>query len=155
MKKIVLGFVLLSAFYACSKNATSSKAVADSAALIKLPITVKDSEVAKEIVEELNATVAEMPLALKAKTIGNTNLPKGEFSKHTEDSTEYKKKMLLVKNGQEIFNVKCTKCHEPEEPKSYNEAKWELIVEWMAPRAKLDSTEKVAVLAYVKHYAKK
>jgi cytochrome c5 len=62
---------------------------------------------------------------------------------------------LALDNGKEIYEVKCSRCHDFFEPNKYEAAKWVKIVEWMGPRAKIDTTEKEAILNYVTYFAKK
>jgi hypothetical protein len=57
--------------------------------------------------------------------------------------------------GKEVFTAKCGKCHELKDPADYTPKKWISIVNDMAPKAKLDATEKKNVLAYVQANAKK
>jgi cytochrome c2 len=56
--------------------------------------------------------------------------------------------------GKEVFTAKCGKCHELKNPADYTPKKWISIVNEMAPKAKLDDTEKKNVLAYVQSNAK-
>ncbi|MEP6675489.1 MAG: cytochrome c [Ferruginibacter sp.] len=62
--------------------------------------------------------------------------------------------MALLASGQKVYEGNCAKCHELKEPADYTQDRWRGIVNWMAPKAKLDSMQKVQVLAYVQHNAK-
>jgi cytochrome c5 len=125
--KIIPLFVLLIVAVSCSKRTTGSKSVE------KPP--------------------AEMqPLA--PTPAPNQEMPRDPV-KEVTNSEEEKKKIALMAAGKEAFSVKCSKCHELFDPSKFNEAKWEKVIDWMGPRAKLEVQEKEAILAYVKHNAKK
>ena len=57
--------------------------------------------------------------------------------------------------GQTTFVARCQKCHKLKDPGKFTATKWESILNKMAPKAKLDDTEKKNVLAYVQANAKK
>jgi cytochrome c5 len=56
--------------------------------------------------------------------------------------------------GQTVYTARCGKCHELYKPERYDAKKWSKVVDWMAPQAKLNDTEKADVLAYLQHNAK-
>ncbi len=60
-----------------------------------------------------------------------------------------------VVTGKNVFEAKCGRCHGLKEPQTYTAERWVKIVDWMAPKANLNATEKTNVLAYVNFYAKK
>jgi mono/diheme cytochrome c family protein len=68
-----------------------------------------------------------------------------------EGSTTKSPEML----GQATFNAKCGKCHGLKVTTDYTVDRWISVMQIMAPKAKLDDTEKENVLAYVKANAKK
>ncbi len=60
-----------------------------------------------------------------------------------------------VVNGKLVFESNCGRCHNLKAPSDYVAEKWVKIIDWMAPKANLDATQKENVLAYVSYYAKK
>ena len=142
MKKTITALVLMFAIYGCSKKVAGNKSKVAETPPIIAPVPPKKEE----------AKVAIAP-SMKAEPV-NPTVPDSPTDGEVKPKDD-KKKMLLISNGKEVYSVKCSKCHEAHEPKEYSEAKWEKLVEWMAPRAKLEANEKEAVLAYVKYNAKK
>jgi hypothetical protein len=57
--------------------------------------------------------------------------------------------------GQATYNAKCGKCHGLKIASDYTVDRWISVMQIMAPKAKLDETEKENVLAYVKANAKR
>jgi len=57
--------------------------------------------------------------------------------------------------GQATYNAKCGKCHGLKVTTDYTAERWISVMQVMAPKARLDDTEKENVLAYVKANAKK
>jgi hypothetical protein len=57
--------------------------------------------------------------------------------------------------GQSTYNAKCGKCHGLKVTTEYTAERWISIMQVMAPKARLDDTEKENVLLYVKANAKK
>ena len=51
--------------------------------------------------------------------------------------------------GREVFAGACTSCHAADPVGKHSTAKWGGIVADMAPRAKLDASERAALLAYI------
>ena len=56
--------------------------------------------------------------------------------------------------GKEIYTSKCTRCHGPKPVDNWTVAEWVPIIDRMAPKARLEATEKSNVTAYVNFYAK-
>lgn len=56
--------------------------------------------------------------------------------------------------GMAIYTAKCGRCHELKKVDNYTGAEWVPILDAMAVKAKLDSTEKAYVHAYVQALAK-
>lgn len=69
--------------------------------------------------------------------------------------TEIIKEPEEVVFGKLVFEAKCGQCHDLKKPSEYTAEKWVKIIDWMAPKAKLDATQKENVLAYVSYYTKK
>ncbi len=57
--------------------------------------------------------------------------------------------------GQATYTAKCGRCHGLKTTGDYTADRWVGIMQSMAPKARLDETEKQNVLAYVKANAKK
>lgn len=60
----------------------------------------------------------------------------------------------MVAIGQEIFTAKCGRCHGLKKVDDYSVTQWVPIMERMAVKARLDSTEKANVIAYVQIHSK-
>ena len=56
--------------------------------------------------------------------------------------------------GHSTFEAKCGRCHGLKEPSKYTVTEWVPILNKMAVKARLDSTEKANVLAYVTFHSK-
>lgn len=61
----------------------------------------------------------------------------------------------MLKKGEDLFNLKCGRCHGLPSPADYTVADWKPIIAAMAPKAKLNAEETNWVLAYVNANAKK
>lgn len=61
----------------------------------------------------------------------------------------------MLKKGEDLFNLKCGRCHGLPSPSEYTIADWQPIMAVMAPKAKLNAEETNWVLAYVNANAKK
>ena len=133
MKKLIVVLVILIAAISCSKKTTGNKTVGT--VTETPPIVVKKVE-ESSIVKANTETAPASP---------------------NEDATAAKEKMNITLRaaGKEAYSVKCTRCHEAFEPNKFEAAKWEKLLDWMGPRAKLEAHEKEAILAYVKYNAKK
>lgn len=61
----------------------------------------------------------------------------------------------ILKKGEDLFNLKCGRCHGLPSPSEHTIADWQPIMASMAPKAKLNAEETNWVLAYVNANAKK
>ena len=61
----------------------------------------------------------------------------------------------MLKKGEDLFNLKCGRCHGLPSPSEYTIVDWKPIIAAMAPKAKLNAEETNWVLAYVNANAKK
>src|SRR4051812_30852492 len=57
--------------------------------------------------------------------------------------------------GKTIYLSHCAKCHKYQLPEFHTTDQWVGIINKMAPKAKLDTDQKAAVLAFVQQSAKK
>ena len=57
-------------------------------------------------------------------------------------------------SGKMIFEAKCGRCHDLPKPATYTYRRWSSIMDEMAPKAKLNDSEKTMVLTYVQDNAK-
>lgn len=56
--------------------------------------------------------------------------------------------------GSKTYNAKCGRCHELKKVDDFTAKEWVPILNSMAPKSRLDSTEKANVLLYVQTHAK-
>ncbi len=73
------------------------------------------------------------------------------------DSIVVKKEPVIDANiayGQKVYQANCGKCHELKNTKQYTQKSWVPIMDDMAYKANLTSTEKIVCLNYVQHFAK-
>ena len=61
----------------------------------------------------------------------------------------------MVAVGKTLFDGNCGKCHAFKKPELFTATNWAAIMDRMAPKARLNDDEKMQVLAYVQHNAKK
>ncbi|MDP9957558.1 cytochrome c5 [Epilithonimonas hungarica] len=61
----------------------------------------------------------------------------------------------ILKKGEDLYNLRCGRCHGLPTPSEFTVADWKPIMERMAPKAKLTVEETNWVLAYVNANAKK
>jgi hypothetical protein len=54
-----------------------------------------------------------------------------------------------ITEGQRFYYSKCGNCHSLPEITSEKEEKWPKIMDWMAPKANMDDTQKQKTLQYV------
>ncbi|MBV6879309.1 hypothetical protein NG800_003660 [Epilithonimonas ginsengisoli] len=73
----------------------------------------------------------------------------------TSVATANLSKEEMLKKGQELFTLKCGRCHGLPVPSEITVADWQPIMARMAPKAKLNADETNWVLAYVNENAKK
>lgn len=59
-----------------------------------------------------------------------------------------------VSAGKTIYTTKCARCHGAKPVTNWTVQEWIPIIDRMAPKARLDETEKANVTAYVNFYAK-
>lgn len=85
------------------------------------------------------------------KTDGGTVTASTEVKQDNPAPTE----TTEVTAGHSTFNAKCGRCHGLKNPDTHTVSQWKDIIAKMAPKAKLDSTERANVTAYVNFYAKK
>jgi cytochrome c5 len=158
VKKIIPLFVLLFVAISCSKKTTGSKSV-EKPPMEMEPLPPSSASPAtpagpEKKVETTSTIVNANPVGEKPSVMKPLEMAKTP-TKEEAAATEAKLKIVLMAEGKEAYSVKCTKCHETFEPIKFNAAKWEKIIDWMGPRAKLEAHEKEAILAYVKNNAKK
>ncbi len=128
MKKIIIILFVAIALYSCSKKMTpaTSTTAAASEAISTATVASAAGNVKPSIVEI-------KPIAIEP-TI--------------------KKETTEVTVGKETYKAKCGRCHNLKDPEDYTATRWVKIIDWMAPKAKLEAVEKENVLAYVSFYAK-
>ncbi|TDX84522.1 hypothetical protein [Epilithonimonas xixisoli] len=61
----------------------------------------------------------------------------------------------MLKKGEDLFNLRCGRCHDLPKPSDFTVEDWKPIMASMAPKAKLNAEETNWVLAYVNANAKK
>jgi len=94
--------------------------------------------------------------AKKTVPTASTDIKVGETIKspdETKIATSVNNETAVVAAGHEIFTAKCGRCHDLVKPEKHTATRWVGIMESMAPKAKLNETEKANVLAYVQFYA--
>jgi cytochrome c5 len=138
MKKTIVIFLTAFVLYSCAKKMTPATSS---------PITT--TKASSEVKADNPAGPVPPPMATIEPTIPATL----EEAKPIVDPSE-KKETKQVMAGKETFNAKCGRCHDLKTPETYTATKWVKIIDWMAPKAKLDASEKENVLAYVSFYAK-
>jgi hypothetical protein len=129
MKKLIIIFFAAIALYGCSKRMTPSTSTTATANEAK-------SETPVISVAEVKPAA---PIAMERKPGIEPTIKK--------ETTE-------VTVGKETYKAKCGRCHNLKAPEDYTATRWVKIIDWMAPKAKLEPSEKENVLAYVSFYAK-
>ena len=144
MKKILIVATSILILYSCSKKIapTITKAVSKP---VEEVVCTKVLQPTNKVQKVENTNAKDIPAITPAAINDTKPLP----------TVVVPKEPAQVALGGEIYRVKCNRCHELKDPEEYNAAKWVKLVEWMAPRAKLDAAEKDNVIAYVSFYAKK
>jgi mono/diheme cytochrome c family protein len=139
MKKFLTIIVLTVLVWGCARKVTpvasGTGMSSNSGTVGNAPATAAHPETAPIV----NTT----PLGTTPATPAGTRSPEGTATKTPE--------ML----GQSTYNAKCGKCHGLKIASDYTVDRWISVMQVMAPKAKLDDTEKENVLAYVKANAKK
>ena len=135
MKRTFTVIALMALVWGCAKKSTPTASTggtsSNSGSVVNAPSTSGKSET--------NTT----PVTTAPATAGAAKVPAAGATKSPE--------ML----GQETYNAKCGKCHGLKVTTDYTVDRWISVMQVMAPKARLDDTEKENVLAYVKANAKK
>lgn len=79
-------------------------------------------------------------------------------SRTTEPIKKEKKVLNIVPDlneGKAIFTNRCGNCHDLPLPAQFTEKRWEGILSYMIPRARLNDEQGIHVTAYLKANAKK
>ncbi len=127
MKKIIIIFLAAFALYSCAKKMTPATSTT-------APISEAKS-------------TAVVTAEVKPAAPAPTDIKPAIEPIVKQETTE-------VKVGKETYKAKCGRCHNLKDPENYTALRWVKIIDWMAPKAKLDASEKENVLAYVSFYAK-
>jgi mono/diheme cytochrome c family protein len=130
MKKTTIIAVAIITLYSCAKKMTPTTNAVKETAVVKPIETPKPEE-------------------LRTVMIDNT-----ERQQPVEVVAAVNKESEMVVAGKEVFKAKCGRCHDLKAPENYTASKWVKIIDWMAPKAKLDASEKENILAYGSFYAK-
>ncbi len=138
MKKAIFIFFTGFAMYSCSKNMRPSKSTATEKTVVEAAKPAKVS-----VTDEQKTAITKMDA--EAPTVTPPVIKPAEVVKESE----------TIALGKQTYTAKCGKCHSLKEPQTYDAPKWVKIVDWMAPKAKLNAAEKENVLAYVSFNAKK
>jgi hypothetical protein len=144
MKKTTLICLAIVVMYSCAKKMTPA-ASAPSTDKASATVTVATTPVSEANPTAMKPETPVAPVTTEAAIVTEVTA--------TEPIT-VKKETKEVVAGKEVFKAKCGRCHELKAPENYTAAKWVKIIDWMAPKAKLDASEKENVLAYGSYYAK-
>lgn len=144
MKKTILICLAIIAMYSCAKKMTPA-ASAPSTDKESATVTAATALASKTKPTEMKTETPVAPVTSEAVA---------SIDATTTDATAVKKETTQVVAGKEVFKAKCGRCHELKAPENYTAAKWVKIVDWMAPKAKLDASGKENILAYGSFYAK-
>lgn len=71
------------------------------------------------------------------------------------NSTIAKLSNEILKKGENLYSLRCGKCHRLPTPSEFTVDEWKPIMVRMAPKAKLNAEETNRILAYVNANAKK
>lgn len=74
---------------------------------------------------------------------------------NTGESPEVAFAKYPASEGKTIFQEKCNRCHVYRLPETRSAESWVPVMNRMARKAKLDDTQKAAVLAFVQEHARK
>ena len=146
MKKVFLIAALTVFIWGCAKKsislASGSSITPNGGSVINKTSAAATPAVA--VKSETVATSSNVAVATVPSTPSGTRTPvEGAVAKSPE--------ML----GQATYNTKCGKCHGLKVTADFTADRWVSIMQVMAPKARLDDTEKANVLAYVKANAKR
>jgi len=145
MKKAIAVLALTSLVWSCSKKMSPAKSdpnTPNTRNVVSNPSSGDNMKNAPAV----NATTTQ---AATATPIANT----GETGSKVAPATSGNDAAL--KAGQETYNAKCGRCHGLKVTTDYTSDRWISIMQVMAPKARLDETEKANVLAYVQANSKK
>jgi mono/diheme cytochrome c family protein len=138
MKRTFTVIALTALVWGCAKKSTPTASTggtsSNSGSVVNVPATSAKSE---------TVVTNTAPVAAVPSTPAGTRSPAEGAAKSPE--------ML----GQATYNAKCGKCHGLKVTTDYTAERWISVMQVMAPKARLDDTEKENVLAYVKANAKK
>jgi cytochrome c553 len=143
MKKYTLIITLLLFVFGCAKK------IAPAATGSSATPAINDGKVIGT-----NTPLTPLQTTTDAPTATTTPATKDMGTK-TTDPTKPTAAATPEMQGQSTYNAKCGKCHGLKPTTDYTAERWAGIVAVMAPKAKLDATEKDNVMAYVKANAKK
>ena len=90
----------------------------------------------------------------KTQTTTSTPATQAVQTIHSAATANLSKEEML-KKGEDLFNLKCGRCHGLPSLSEFTIADWQPIMARMAPKAKLNEEETNWVLAYVNDNAKK
>jgi mono/diheme cytochrome c family protein len=144
MKKTTLICLAIVVMYSCAKKMTPA-ASAPSTDKASATVTAATTPVSESKPTAMKTETLVAPVTSEAAIVTEVT---------ATDAISTKKETKQVVAGKEVFKAKCGRCHELKAPENYTTAKWIKIVDWMAPKAKLDASEKENVLAYGSFYAK-
>jgi hypothetical protein len=140
MKKIFVLAIVGIFLYSCSKKVTSGASTAKS-----------DKPVITAAVPEV-AAPREPVLFERKRATTQDQVPPNPAAKESVPANNKETPQIVA--GKVTYKTKCGKCHDLKDPQFYNATRWVKIIDWMAPNANLDATEKANVLAFVTLYAK-
>ncbi|MEI7471987.1 MAG: hypothetical protein WCJ85_06995 [Chitinophagaceae bacterium] len=103
----------------------------------------------------------------KLKPAATTTIPKTEVSPvaevnpvavqipvQTEVKADIPASPTALADGKITYEAKCGRCHALKNTTDFDAPRWAKLVNWMAPKAMLNETEKTNVLAYLQANAK-
>ncbi len=129
MKKMLIITIIGFTLYSCSKKITPTATVINS-----------NTKTEESTSEKTTAKIESTMPAIEAKASEKMDAIKND---------------KMIKDGLLTYKIKCSKCHELHDTEEFTATKWVKIIDWMAPKARLEPEEKANVLAYVSAYAKK
>ena len=106
----------------------------------------------------LFAAFATFLFACSHKSIPLSNAPIGGTkteSKVALESGATNASATTIDAGHALFTAKCGKCHALKDPTKYTAGGWDVIMQKMAKKARLNEEQKAQVTAYVHANAKK
>lgn len=145
MKKVIAIAALSTLVWSCSKKMSTTQSNSSSPNNGNVTSTSSsngDMKTAPATAPTTNAAQAATPVANTGET--GSKVPPATTGADA-----------AIKAGQETYNAKCGRCHGLKVTTDYTSDRWISIMQVMAPKARLDDTEKANVLAYVQANAKK